>query len=130
MVIYGVGILAICYLVGLIVGEGLGYLAGVDANVGGVGFAMLFLIFATDKLRDAGLFPEESEQGVLFWSAMYIPIIIAMAMIQNVTSALSGGAIAVIAGVGGTLACVALVPFVGRIGGREAPLPPLVVEAV
>lgn len=57
---------------------------------------------------------------------MYIAMIIAMSMIQNVTPAASGGTIAVIAG--GTLICVALVPVVSRLGGREAPLPPPAAE--
>ncbi len=44
MIIYGVGILAFCYVVGQIFGEFIGKLIGVDANVGGVGFAMILLI--------------------------------------------------------------------------------------
>lgn len=60
-------------LSGTIVGELLGVTLGVDANVGGVGFAMIMLIFATYWLRRKGKFPKASEQGILFWSAMYIP---------------------------------------------------------
>jgi malonate transporter MadL subunit len=50
MIIYGVAILAFCYVTGQLVGELLGRLIGVDANVGGVGFAMLLLIFLNDWL--------------------------------------------------------------------------------
>ena len=44
MVIYGVALLAVCMLVGVLLGELLGELIGVQANVGGVGIAMLLLI--------------------------------------------------------------------------------------
>ncbi len=42
MIIYGVGLLALCTLVGVIVGDLLGVLLGVKSNVGGVGIAMIF----------------------------------------------------------------------------------------
>ena len=44
MVIYGVALLAGCYMAGNVIGDVLGALLGVKANIGGVGFAMLFLI--------------------------------------------------------------------------------------
>ena len=44
MVIYGVALLAGCYMAGNVIGDILGALLGVKANIGGVGFAMLFLI--------------------------------------------------------------------------------------
>jgi hypothetical protein len=46
MIIYGVAFLAICTLTGIFIGELLGKLLGVPANVGGVGIAMLLLIWA------------------------------------------------------------------------------------
>ncbi len=125
MVIYGVAVLAICHLVGVIFGEWLGVVLGVRSNVGGVGFAMLLLIFATDWMRRTGRLPAPTEGGVLFWSSMYIPIVVAMAMLQNVVAAVSGGAIAVVAGVGAVVISLALVPILARIGGREPPLPKL-----
>ena len=39
MTIYGVALLAFCYVTGQIFGEFLGKTLGVEANVGGVGFA-------------------------------------------------------------------------------------------
>ncbi|HHQ9781944.1 TPA: malonate transporter subunit MadL, partial [Pseudomonas aeruginosa] len=45
MIIYGVALLSLCTLAGLFIGEILGVLLGVPANVGGVGIAMLLLIF-------------------------------------------------------------------------------------
>ncbi|MFD7292008.1 malonate transporter subunit MadL [Streptomyces sp. NPDC059897] len=123
MVLYGVAALAVCMLTGTLVGEYLGEALGVDANVGGVGFAMIMLVFATHWLRQKGKFPEASEQGVLFWSAMYIPIVIAMASTQNVYKGVTGGPMALLAGLLALVAGFALVPVIARIGGRGEPLP-------
>ena len=128
MVLYGVAALALCMLSGTIVGELLGLALGIDANVGGVGFAMIMLIFATDWLRKKGKFPKATEQGVLFWSAMYIPIVIAMASIQNVAKAITGGPMAILAGLGALVAGAALVPVLSRIGEPSEPLPPMTEE--
>lgn len=125
MIIYGVAVLAGCHLAGVAFGEWLGALLGVKSNVGGVGFAMLLLIFATDRMRRSGRLPRLTEGGVLFWSGMYIPIVVAMATLQNVVAAASGGVIALVAGVGTVVLCWSLVPIVARIGGREPPLPGL-----
>ena len=124
MIIYGTAVLAACLIAGMIVGNLLGALLGVDSNVGGVGFAMLLLIVLSDWMRRNGHLPPLSEQGVLYWSAMYIPIVVAMASTQNVVSAVSGGPVALLAGVGATVVCWALVPAVARIGGASEPLPP------
>ncbi|GGZ82672.1 malonate transporter subunit MadL [Streptomyces bluensis] len=125
MILYGVAALALCLLTGTLVGELLGEAMGVDANVGGVGFAMIMLVLITDRLRRKGKFPEPTEQGVLFWSAMYIPIVIAMASTQNVVKAISGGPMAILAGLGALAAGGALVPVLTRIGTPAEPLPPL-----
>ena len=47
MVIYGVALLSGSMLVGLVAGDLLGQLIGVEANVGGVGIAMLLLLIFT-----------------------------------------------------------------------------------
>lgn len=99
MVLYGVAALALCMLVGMVIGDLIGVAVGVDANVGGVGFAMIMLVLVTAWLRTRGLFPKPTEQGVLFWSALYIPIVIAMASTQNVAEAIAGGPMAILAGV-------------------------------
>ena len=44
MVIYGVALLSFCMLMGVFVGDILGEIMGVQANVGGVGIAMLLLL--------------------------------------------------------------------------------------
>lgn len=58
-------------------------------------------------------------------SAMYIPIVVAMASTQNVVAAVSAGPVALLAGLGATVLCWALVPMLSRIGGTEEPLPPI-----
>ncbi|WP_319412462.1 malonate transporter subunit MadL [uncultured Cohaesibacter sp.] len=98
MVIYGLAIMGACMLVGSMLGQGLGYALGVSANVGGVGFAMLFLVLITRRLMDQNKLSKLAESGILFWNAMYIPVVVAMAAKQNVVAAASGGAIAIIAG--------------------------------
>lgn len=125
MIIYGVAVLAACLVAGMIVGDLLGALLGVESNVGGVGFAMLLLIVLTDRMRRKGHFPQHSADGVLFWSAMYIPIVVAMASTQNVVAAVGAGPVALLAGVAATVVSWALVPALARIGGAEEPLPPI-----
>lgn len=117
MVIYGVALLAGCMLAGLFLGELLGRAIGIEANVGGVGIAMIFLIVAADWLRRRGKLPKPTEQGVLFWSAIYIPVVVAMAASQNVIAAVRGGPAAILAGVAAVAVGFALVPVLARIGG-------------
>jgi malonate transporter MadL subunit len=119
MVIYGVALLAACTIAGLYLGDLLGAAIGVQANVGGVGFAMIFLIAASHWLARRGALPASTAQGVAFWNAIYIPIVVAMAAQQNVVAALSGGAVAILAGVLAVVACGALVPWVDRLGRRR-----------
>jgi malonate transporter MadL subunit len=116
MVIYGVALLSFCMLVGVFVGDILGALIGVQANVGGVGIAMLLLIFLSN-LHEHGLkISVPTENGINFWSAMYIPIVVAMAAKQNVIAALSSGWMAVIAGVAAVVASFLLIPVLARFG--------------
>lgn len=121
MAIYGTALLSICLLTGLIIGQGLGRLIGVDANVGGVGIAMLLLIFACDWLQRSGRLEPPSQQGILFWSSIYIPIVVAMAARQNVVAAIGGGPIALLAAGLTVMVCFALVPAISRIGKTDAP---------
>ena len=51
MVIYGVTLLAFCFISGLFLGELLGRLIGIEANLGGVGIAMLLLIGLSAYLK-------------------------------------------------------------------------------
>ncbi|MEM6631164.1 MAG: malonate transporter subunit MadL [Bacteroidota bacterium] len=119
MKIYGVALLAGCYIVGKILGEWLGDFLQIDGNVGGVGFAMALLIGINSLGFSRRNLDTESKDGVLFWSAMYIPIVVAMSATQNVKAALTGGWVAVLVGVGCTLLCFALVPVLSRIHPKE-----------
>ena len=124
MVIYGTALLSICLLVGMIVGKVLGIFVGVDANVGGVGIAMLLLILVSEGLRRSGRIQPPSERGILFWSSIYIPIVIAMAASQNVLGAVKGGPAAIAAGVLAVIAGFAMVPVISRLGRSDPqPLP-------
>ncbi len=100
MIIYGLMLMGLCMFAGLIIGDLLGLLLGISANIGGIGFAMLFLVVASQKLAEKGLLSKPAEQGVGFWNAMYIPIVVAMSANQNVIAALKGGPVALIAGLG------------------------------
>lgn len=120
MVIYGVALLAFCSLSGLIIGEGLGQLLGVKANVGGVGFAMLLLIYLTDRFKAQGWFKPQSASGIAFWSAMYLPIVVAMSAQQNVVAAIKGGPAAFLAGATGVAVSFALIPLIARMGRPAA----------
>lgn len=117
MVIYGVAILAGCYLIGMFFGEIIGTLMGIDSNVGGVGIAMLLLIVVVDKLQKSGKISKPAESGLAFWNAMYIPIVIAMASSQNVLGALTGGPLAIIAGVAVVIVSAFFVPL---LAGKKA----------
>ena len=116
MVIYGVALLSFCMLVGVFVGDFLGDLIGVKANVGGVGIAMLLLILLTSLSSQKFRLKPMTESGIGFWSAMYIPIVVAMAAKQNVIAALSSGWMAIIAGVAAVAASFAMIPVLDRIG--------------
>lgn len=104
MVIYGTALLAACLLVGMLTGSWLGTLAGVNRDLGGIGLSMLLLIGSTELLRRLGLLSEGVRAGISWWSGMYIPIVAAMACIQDVKGALGGGAAALLAGATAVLA--------------------------
>jgi malonate transporter MadL subunit len=119
MIIYGVALLSGCLILGLLSGELLGVLLGVQANVGGVGIAMLLLVLACSSRKLKTLVEGDSGKGIKFWSAMYIPIVVAMAARQNVAAAVDGGMLALIAGVIAVVASFALVPVLSRIGSKN-----------
>ncbi len=117
MIIYGVTLLAGCYLVGIILGRLLGAAVDIDANIGGVGIAMLLLILLSSFQSERLQLKPITASGVTFWSAMYIPIVIAMAAKQNVIGAMSGGWMAILAGVAAVAASFAMIPVLTRMGG-------------
>lgn len=119
MIIYGVALLAFCFLSGKLLGTFLGQSIGLDGDVGGVGFAMLMLMLINLYLQNKGWLKLETTQGILFWSSMYLPIIVAMAATQNVKAAISGGPIAIIVGSIITISGFLLVPLISRIGRKK-----------
>ena len=123
MAIYGTALLSLCLVVGIIVGQLIGLAIGIDANVGGVGIAMLLLIVVCGRLQATGRMPPPSRSGVLFWSAIYIPIVVAMAASQNVRAAITGGPAALVAGAAAVVVSFALVPLISRVGAPGADEP-------
>lgn len=116
MVIYGVALLSFCMLAGVLIGDILGDLIGVQANVGGVGIAMLMLIILSNLSHRRFSLNPITETGIGFWSAMYIPIVVAMAAKQNVIAAVSTGWLAIVAGVTAVVASFAMIPLLSRFG--------------
>lgn len=119
MIIYGTAILAACHLLGVYIGDLLGSLIGVKANVGGVGIAMMLLIAVRVYLHKRGLMPDTTEAGVGFWAAMYIPVVVAMAAQQNVVAALKGGPVAVISALGAVILCACVIALINRTGPKN-----------
>jgi len=119
MKIYGVALLAGCFLLGKILGNILGALININSDIGGVGFAMFLLMLSSIYLRKKGWLVQESERGIWFWSSIYIPIVVAMAATLNVKAAVSGGFIAILAGIGVTVVCLFLVPVIAKIGRKN-----------
>src|SRR3954468_11785834 len=121
MFICGTALLAACHLLGIALGELLGAALGVKANVGGVGIAMLLLIAARLTLHKYGFLNAISEGGVHYWAALYIPVVVAMAMQQNVVAALRGGPVALISAVGSIAVCGLCIALINRM--EPAPEP-------
>ena len=124
MTIYGVALLAVCALLGAFLGDLLGAVLGVKANVGGVGIAMILLITIRMWLKQRGGLTHGIKLGVEFWAMMYIPIVVAMAAQQNVVAAVKSGPLVLITGAVTVALCFACVAIISRIGPRSAPLPP------
>lgn len=99
MTIYGTALLAACLLTGMLAGNCLGAMVGLNRDLGGIGVAMLLLIASTEWLRRQDLLSTSSQSGIVWWSGMYIPIVAAMACIQDVAGAIRGGPAACLAAV-------------------------------
>jgi malonate transporter MadL subunit len=119
MIIYGTALLAACHLLGIFLGDLLGAAMGVKTNVGGVGIAMMLLIFSRLYLHKKGLLPQVTEAGVGYWAAMYIPVVVAMAAQQNVVAALRGGPVALLAAFGALATCACCIALINRLGDKK-----------
>lgn len=116
--IYGAALLAACMYVGSFLGNLLGLLTGLNSDIGGVGFAMLILLLVTNSPKLTKLLPENYTKGINFWKEMYIPVTIAMSASQNVVSALNGGLLALVAGVGIVLVMLSLIPLFNKFTSK------------
>jgi len=114
MIIYGTALLAICHLLGIFLGDLLGQALGVKTNVGGVGIAMLLLIFARLYMARKDILPKLTELGVEYWGAMYIPVVVAMAAQQDVVAALRGGPVALLSALGAVALCACVIALINR----------------
>jgi malonate transporter MadL subunit len=110
MHIYGIAFLALVYLSGQFLGEILGNLLGLDANVGGVGFAMILLLLLKDWLLRKDFMSLEMEAGIEFWNKLFIPVVIAMAASLNVKLALTAGSLALVVGLIPVIICFFVFP--------------------
>jgi malonate transporter MadL subunit len=137
MIIYGTALLAACHLLGIFLGDLLGHALGVKTNVGGVGIAMLLLIFARLYMHKRDILPKLTELGVEYWGAMYIPVVVAMAAQQDTVAALRGGPVAVLSAILSAALCAIVISAINRSEQREqeaVPAPvlhdnPLLTEA-
>ncbi len=125
MVVYGLLLLSGCMYAGVLIGDILGKITGVNSNVGGVGIAMLFLILLSDYLLERDLLSSKAQAGIQFWSMMYIPVVVAMSARQNVVSAVTGGPMAILAGVVAVAVAFTFIPMLSKIGAPGEPLPEL-----
>jgi malonate transporter MadL subunit len=114
MIIYGTALLAICHLLGIFLGDLLGQALGVKTNVGGVGIAMLLLIFARLFMQKRDILPKLTELGVEYWGAMYIPVVVAMAAQQDMVAALRGGPVAVLGAFAAVGVCACVIAAINR----------------
>lgn len=117
--IYGVATLAACMFLGQLIGNCIGLLTGTGSDIGGVGFAMILLLLVTNSEKLKFTKSPEFNQGIMFWKNMYIPVVIAMAASQNVFQALSGGIIAVLAGILAVALAFLLLPLINKLASSK-----------
>ncbi len=120
MIIYGTALLAVCHLLGIFLGDLLGQAMGVKTNVGGVGIAMLLLIFARLYLLQTDKLPKLTELGVEYWGALYIPVVVAMAAQQDMVSALRGGPVALLSALGAVIVSACVIAALNRTERPQA----------
>ena len=112
--IYGVALLAACMFAGSFIGNLLGLATGLGSDIGGVGFAMLLLLLITNSKKISEKLPKGYEKGLNFWKEMFIPVVIAMSASQNVFGAISGGVLALVAGIASVLVAFIMLPLLNK----------------
>ena len=96
--IYSLVTLALCMLLGKYLGTLLGALVGIGGDVGGVGFAIILLLFVGNSKLFSFTRRQDFKDGMTFWKKMYIPVVVAMAASQNVYRMLTSGMVAIVGG--------------------------------
>ena len=96
--VYSFVTLALCMLLGKYIGTCFGTLVGINADVGGVGFAILLLLFVGTSKLFSFTKRQDFKDGMTFWKKMYIPVVVAMAASQNVYRMLTSGMVAIVGG--------------------------------
>lgn len=97
MIIYGIALVSLCVIIGEFIGISIGYITGLNVDVGGIGIAMILLMLISNYFSSKGYkFHELTEEGIKFWSSLYIPIFFAMISKLNVYLAFSSGIIPVL----------------------------------
>ena len=96
--IFSLVTLSLCMILGKYIGLLLGTLVGIDADVGGVGFAIILLVIVTNSKFFPFAQKKEFKDGVNFWNQMYMPVVVALAATQNVYRMLTSGMVAIVAG--------------------------------
>lgn len=117
--IYGVAILSACMFVGSFIGNLLGLATGLGSDIGGIGFAMLLLLLVTNSKKISQKLPEGYTKGIAFWKEMFIPVIIAMSASQNVFAAISGGILALVAGIASVLVAFLMLPILNSFARKN-----------
>ena len=77
------------------------------------------MILLADYLRKRERLNPVSQQGIVFCSSIYLPVVVAMAAKQNAIAAVKGGPAAILAGALAVVVSCALVPLISRIGADE-----------
>ena len=117
MLVYGVAVLAGCFIIGQITGELFGHLLHIDANVGGVVLpcccSFSSISGCTGKKLITPIWRRASCSGAICTSQWWW-----RCRPQNAKAALSGGGLAVAAGIIPLAACFALVPVIARLGKK------------
>ncbi len=125
MVIYGLALMGGCMIVGTGLSYLIGHLVGINANVGGVGIAMLLLVVIARHLMDRNQLSKLAQNSIQFWSMMYIPIVVAMCARQNVVATYNAGVLAFVAGLGAVFAGFLLIRPITTLGEKSDSLPPI-----
>lgn len=119
MALYGTALIGACLLIGNLLGTLLGQITGLNANIGGVGFASVLLILVT-IVRPLDKMHPRTVEGIRFWQSMFLPAVVAMSASQDVIHALDGGLTALLAGFLPAVAGFLLVPVLsGRAKERK-----------